>query len=404
MVYRFITTVSLLFLLLIAAGCKSHTKQEEQMKINCIKLPGLPGIEGHTPLGVSAPFTGFSNGMLLVGGGCNFPDKPVAEGGTKRYYSEIFVLDTTEVSLSGWKHVGELPVPLAYGASVTTPQGIICIGGNNSEQSFSSVYLLTWNASEEKIEIALLPELPAPMDNLSAAYADGFIYVAGGNEAGQACNTFLSLDLQQGSGTSWSRQPDFPGPARVQPILAAQKTRTGTGIFLTGGFQPISGNQKAIIPTDLLVYHPEIKEWKTENQLPVIGPDEPRTFTGGCAVAFGDSSVLFMGGVNYNRFDAALNRPIYIQAAKADNQNALANSLQEEGKQYLLQPVEWYRFNTTLLQYNTFTGEFHSLGDFEPLARAGAGAVIDGNRLFIANGELKPGIRTPEVNLLIIDK
>lgn len=404
MIYKFMTSVSLIILLFVTAGCRAHNKQEKEMKISCIKLPALPGIDGHTPLGVSAPFTGFINGMLLVGGGCNFPDKPVAEGGTKHYYSEVFVLDTANTSLSGWKKAGDLPVPLAYGASVSTPEGIVCIGGNNSEQAFPSVFLLTWNTPEKELAISRLPELPAPMDNLSATYADGIVYVAGGNEAGKACNSFLSLDLTQLPRASWNRLPDFPGAARVQPVLAAQKTPMGTGIFLTGGFQPLSDNLKAVIPTDMFVYHPETKVWKIEARLPPTDTGEPRTFTGGCAVSFGDSSILLMGGVNYNRFEAALNRPVYIQQAKADNRTALADSLVEEGKQYLRHPVEWYRFNTALLEYNTFTNAFRSLGDFEELARAGAGVAIDNNRLFIANGERMPGIRTPEANLLIIER
>ena len=403
MQHKLITFAGLLFLLLGAGGCNPPIKQDIQMNITCIKQPGLPGIDGNAPLGVSAPFVGFSNGMLLVAGGCNFPDKPVTEGGTKRYYSEVFVLDTTNNSASGWIKTAHLPAPVAYGASVSTPEGIVCLGGNNSEQSFRGVFRLMWNAQEESLDIVSLPELPSEMDNLSAAYADGHIYVAGGNEAGKGCNTFLSLDLSQGSGASWNRLPDFPGPARVQPVLAAQKTKSGTAIFLAGGFQPLSDSQKAVIPTDMLVYHPETKEWKNETQLPATDTDEPRTFTGGCAVAYGDSSILLMGGVNYSRFEAALNRPVYIREANENSQTALADSLVEEGKQYLLHPVEWYRFNTSLLQYNTFTGEWKSLGDFEPLARAGAGAVIDGNRLFIANGELKPGIRTPEVNVLSIN-
>ena len=67
-------------------------------------------------------------------------------------------------------------------------------------------------------------------------------------------------------------------------------------------------------------------------------------------------------------------------------------------------PVEWYKFNAFLLQYNTFTKEWTEQGDYEQLARAGAGAVLKGDSLIIVNGELKPGIRTPQVNCAEITK
>ena len=43
--------------------------------------------------GLATPFAGFSNGAIIVAGGCNFPDEPVYDGGIKKYYDNIFVYD-----------------------------------------------------------------------------------------------------------------------------------------------------------------------------------------------------------------------------------------------------------------------------------------------------------------------
>ena len=40
-------------------------------------------------------------------------------------------------------------------------------------------------------------------------------------------------------------------------------------------------------------------------------------------------------------------------------------------KAYMHHPVEWYRFNTTLLQYDLSTKAWSDLGEYEQLARAG---------------------------------
>ena len=396
-----IITGWLILLLFSLAGCNHSTSEKTaNIMINWNKLPNLPGMADTASLGVSAPFTGISNGMLLVAGGCNFPDKPVTEGGTKKYYSDIFALNLSNPA-SGWKKAGNLPFPVAYGATVTTPDGIICIGGNNSDTFFPDVCLLSWNTTDEKAEINTLPSLPAPMDNLSATYTDHTVYVAGGNKNTLPCNSFLSMDLTAGS--NWVNLPDFPGAARVQSVLAAQKSADGVRIYLAGGFQPIQNDTEAIVPHDMLSYHPATKTWRTEAELPLFKDGKHRTFTGGCAVYYSDSSILLMGGVNYDRFLAAVNRPKLIEAAEAQGDTTLVNTLQEEGKVYMHHPVEWYKFNTALLQYNTFTKEWTDLGDYEPLARAGAGAILKGDSLIIVNGELKPGIRTPQVNLAIIE-
>lgn len=395
-----ILTGWLILLLFSLAGCNHSVSKPNEIMIDWSKLPDLPGMADTASLGVSAPFAGISNGILLVAGGCNFPDKPVTEGGAKKYYSDIFALDLSNQT-AGWKKAGNLPFPVAYGAAVTTPEGVVCIGGNNSDTFFPDVYLLSWNTNDEKADITQLASLPASMDNLSAAYTDRTIYVAGGNSNMAPGNTFLSMKLTAGS--NWTSLPDFPGAARVQPVLAAQKAEDGVRIYLAGGFQPIQGDMEAIVPSDILSFHPATKMWKTEGELPLFEDGTHRTFTGGCAVSYGDSSILLMGGVNYDRFLAAVNRPKLIEAAEAQGDTTLVNMLQEEGKTYMHHPVEWYKFNTALLQYNTFTKEWIDLGDYEPLARAGAGAILKGDSLIIVNGELKPGIRTPQVNLAIIE-
>ena len=189
-----ILTGCLLLLAVMFAGCSQPPTSKPNHMITCTwnKLPDLPGMADTASLGVSAPFVGISNGMLLVAGGCNFPDKPVTEGGAKRYYSDIFALDLSDKNAQ-WQKAGNLPLPVAYGASVTTPEGIVCIGGNNSTDFLADVYLLSMSRSDEKAHICKLDTLPVSMDNLSAAYIDHTIYVAGGNENGKPGHSFYSM-------------------------------------------------------------------------------------------------------------------------------------------------------------------------------------------------------------------
>ena len=358
------------------------------------KLADLPGVDQREALGVSAPFAGAHNGSLIVSGGCNFPDKPVAEGGTKRYYDEIF-----QLGAEGWKMIGHLPTPVAYGAAVSTPEGVICIGGNNADRSMKEVIRLAVSTGGDALVIDTLPALPVTMDNMAAAYADGQLYVAGGNADGAPCRSLYHLDLTQDS-LGWEALPDFPGPCRVQPVLIAKGDRPAQQLYLAGGFQPIEGEQEALLPTELLTFDTATRTWRTECELPPLADGAPRTLTGGNALLWNAHRILYFGGVNYQKFADAVNRPLRMKAAEAAADTVTLDSLRAEATQYLRHPVEWYRFNTDLLMYDTETKRWELLGSHEPLARAGAGAVLLNQQIIVICGELKPGIRTPQVNQL----
>lgn len=354
-------------------------------------LTDLPG------KGVSAPFAGLHENKLIVAGGCNFPDRPVTEGGAKKYYDTIYVLDTANGFSSAWEAAGTFPYPVAYGATVSIPQGVVCIGGNNQAGAFPEAWLLRWNDSEKKVLPEPLPSLPASADNTSAAAIGTKIYVAGGNINGKPGNALFCLDTDS-LGNGWKELPPMPGAARVQPVAIAQHTPEGMQLFVAGGFQPVQRDEPPVVSADVIAYNPATESWKTVAPLMPLPGNEPRTVTGGCGMALGDSLLLFAGGVNYERFFAALDRDRQKRMATEKGDTAGADSLTEAGKAYMLQPPEWYRFNTALVTYNTFTGEWKSLGDSEQAARAGAGAVLYHRTLILINGELKPGIRTPQVN------
>lgn len=361
------------------------------------KLPDLPGTANTASLGVSAPFVGVWNDRLIVAGGCNFPDKPVTEGGGKRYYNEIFSFDLQKEN-GEWEIAGHLPFEVAYGASVTTSEGVVCIGGNNNKQAFRETFLLT-SPGGRTMETEVLPALPLAMDNLAAAVIGRVVYAVGGNLDGKTSKAFYSLDLNNRE-EGWVKLPAYPGSQRVQPVLAAQENGTETLLYLAGGFQPMEGDQMVEVPTNVLVYSPTMKEWKEESLLPSLSDGRPRTLTGGCAVPLGEHRIAFVGGVNYDCFSAAIDRPRQLEVARANDDQAMIKSLEAAARSYMFHPVEWYNFNKELLVYNCLSRQWEVLGSHEPLARAGAGAVAYKDQLILINGELKPGVRTPAVNSL----
>lgn len=129
---------------------------------------------------------------------------------------------------------------------------------------------------------------------------------------------------------------------------------------------------------DGYVYSPETRVW-TSVATPVDKEGKSISLGGGAAVPWGEEAILCIGGVNKDIFLKAL-QGIYA------------------GKEYLSHPAEWYQFNKNLLLYYPAKDEWSSLGEYEQGARAGAALVADGVYAYIINGELKPGIRTNEIN------
>lgn len=392
--------LTLLCSIITGAGCKPVPLQ--QPTYNWQALPDLP-CAGYTPSpGVSAPFAGIHNNMLIVAGGCNFPDVPVADGGTKKYHNTIYVLDLKKETEAQWAGPYLLPYTVAYGASVSSPKGLICIGGNNDTTTLSSVLLLTWDTGQNRIITDTLPSLPCTVDNTGATLIGNDLYVAGGNCDGIPQSYVFRLNLNKLQ-NGWKKLPSVPGMARIQPVVASQKTKDGARLYVSSGFHPSVSDSKPFIDTELMVFNPDANTWEMATSIPPFQDNSPRTFTGGCAVPFGNDNLLFIGGVNYTRFLSALEREKETKASVKKGQNLLTDSLKSESRNYLLHPAEWYEFNTSLLIYNTKTGKWAHVGDFPQLARAGASTVVYNNKLIIINGELKPGIRTPQVNILTIE-
>lgn len=359
---------------------------------NTLEVNSLPTLSVGCNEGVSAPFAGVSSEALVVIGGCNFPNVAAADGGEKVFYDKIFVLQKPFSDNTQWEEKGIFPLKVAYGASVSTPKGIVCIGGTDGKRSLSQVWLVSF--LQNKILVKELKDLPIPLDNMTAAYGGDVIYVAGGQSDGEPSNRVFTIKLSDLLlGKEWKEVDSFCGEARVQPTSAVQSNADGDFcLYLFGGFSPATNQKEAIVHTDGLCYNPKSKVWKRiEEAYPLVGAS---------ACVSGNSHILFVGGVNKTIFENALNRPFEIEEAKRLPNDSLANILLFESANYLKHPIEWYRFNYKLLIYNTVTDVWSEFATSDKLARAGAALVACQDKFVVVNGEVKPGSRSSEVSSL----
>ncbi|WP_304858238.1 cyclically-permuted mutarotase family protein [uncultured Bacteroides sp.] len=381
-------------LCLVLAGCIAPEVKEE-LVWTVRQMQGAPAGEMGIELGVSACYAGTYNGWLLMAGGCNFPEIPASAGGKKRFYQGIYVADGSADSLLVWKKVGELPVEAAYGVSVSTPQGVICAGGTNQNGALSSVFRISLDKDATTAVVDTLPSLPCTIDNMGGAVLEHYLFIVGGNVNGAPSNALYCLDLDNPD-AEWTRLPDFPGAPRTQSVCVAQRKGKDYRLYLWGGFAGAGEGRPASLSLDGYSYHPWERTW-TQVAVPMGKDSVEISLGGGVGIACGDSLVLCAGGVNKDIFLAALKREEKMKRALAEGDNRAVDSLKSVAKAYMTMLPEFYRFNDKILIYNTVEDCWKEVVCSSQTARAGAALVGNGNVFFNINGELKPGIRTPEI-------
>ena len=341
--------------LILAAGLVAcHT---ETMKVT--ELKSIP--DAAYAKGVSAPFCGVVGDALVVAGGANFPDKSLLEGGAKRVYADIWAHTDGE-----WAHVGVLPDSTAYGATFAVDGALVLAGGNVCGVTTDKVYELSLQGGAAVLRA--LPPLPEPMEQCGWTRDGDRLYLAGGvgTTAVYACTIGEYV---------WTRLADLPEPL-VQPVAFA----SGGSLYVWGGFNPETlevSDKGLVIPIDSSVIPAEEPEspWREAPSIPDGG-----TFVGATGATLPDGRLAVVGGVN---------RAIFARAL---------HNTPEDRIPYLSKEPAEYQFRQAVYAFEPASGAWTLLGADPACALAGPGvAVRPAGGLYVAGGELKPGVRSPRI-------
>lgn len=314
-----------------------------------IRLPDFPD-----SLGIAGAFMGVSNGAVIVAGGSQF-EKPQWNDGTKQVLDGIWVLckDAGEYK---WKYAGKLPFHVSNGASVTVPQGVICIGGATDTAESDAVLLLTWDTVRRTIRIKQLPSLPQPCAYLSAIAQEEQVMVAGGrnSDSPDGMDNWWMLDLRPASPQHWQSLGLLPSP-RFGAIFAF--LRDGNRRYVVLG----SGKSENNYLTDLYRCSLDDKAgtWGRLRAMPRAALVAPRVSTGG-------SAMWVLGGSD---------------GVNIANRLALRNE---------------YHLNETILKYDMRTDSWTVVGTL-PEGIAATRALPWENGVLLVGGELGNAMRSPKV-------
>ncbi len=312
------------------------------------QLPPLPDKEGF-----AGPFVGVSNGALLVAGGANFPDKKPWAGGKKSWYDTVFVL---EKSNGEWKHAGKLPRPLGYGVCVTHGTKVVCVGGSDAEQHHADAFQLEWKGG--KLFTTKLPSLPNPLANACGALVGDTLFVAGGQETPDATKTLKTawrIDLTARE-PKWQEIAPCPGGGRMLAVAAG----FDRAFWMVGGVDLVVGSGDKVerhYLKDAYRYDPD-KGWKRVADL-------PHAVTAAPSPAPIDATGFYiLGG--------------------------------DDGTQVGVAPDKHRGFGKTILRHDSKTEKWVEAGQLTA-PRVTLPCVLWGELWVVASGEVRPGVRSPQV-------
>lgn len=348
------------------------------------KLPVITGMQKQP--GVAGAFTGIHDGVMIIAGGANFPDKMPWEGGNKMYRDEIYVLQKNTNGKTVWieaktKH---LPRSIAYGASVSIADGIVCVGGETENAGISKeVFMLQWDAVQKNILFKIFPTLPVALANTCVTSIGKKIYVAGGQGNEKSSDGFFMLDLSIPN-PQWQNLPPLP-VAMSHSLAVSQSNGTYPCIYLIGGrSSSVSGISELHNSTSC--FDTQTNQWK--HLSPISDGKTITNLSAATGIAFENNQIILIGGDKGDIF----HRIEIYNAAIAKAVTKKEKTALHKGKMALLNKHPG--FNRDVYLYNTVSNTWRKAGTFPFYPQVTTTAVKWDDEIFIASGEIKPGVRT----------
>ncbi|MEO9145437.1 MAG: hypothetical protein ABI237_07750 [Ginsengibacter sp.] len=349
----------------------------------------LPPSNGQSKsLGFAGAINGVNNNVFIVAGGANFPDGLPWEGGKKKYSNEMYVLERKgNKYIWNKKTKSTLPEPIAYCGNTSTAKGIVYVGGENENGISNKCFLLNWNADRNCMNVKSLPDLPVALTNVSVTHIGETVYATGGDEAKNSSNSFFRLDLND-SNAQWQTLPSLPIALANATAIAQSSGTGGKEIFVIGGrSKNVSGISD--LHNTVFAFNPVRQIWR---KCADISDGKTTTnLSAACGVAMGKNEILITGFDNGKVFHQIETLIAEIAIAKTPVEK------QELTKEKNDLSIHHKGFDKSILLYNTISNTWMKISELPFPAHVTTTAVMWGNDMVISNGEIKPGIRTPNV-------
>jgi SSS family transporter len=410
--------------LLFTSTANSYAANDPEVTKSFLQWDSLPALPDE--IGVAGPFVGVhlnpadpERGVLIVAGGANFsaPEDENLWQLPKLYHDKAWILkrekdDDGNLSYE-WQDGLNINRPLAYGASVSTEFGMVCIGGEDGQRAYSDVFLLSWDPREKILKHTQLPNLAEPVYGCAAVMIGNVIYAAGGlsitgpGSLASATRNFWSLDMSlygdkaRAGEFVWKKVLSWPGPERAFAVAVSQHNGFDQCVYVLSGRRALTAGEKnpeaislsegeSLLPLkdvyefcpfryDPSAYDPQTGEYrgKGDRQQPWRRrADAPFSFMAGTGAAIGQSHIFILSGA-----DGSNLREVFEQ------------------KKIAMKDHDHPGFSKRSLAYHTITDTWIETSD-SPANQVTTPAVKWWDEIFLVSGEVRPRVRTNNVWLI----
>ncbi len=371
-----------IFLIMLNSCISSYS---EQVSLKPANFPAIPPVAGDSVQpGLAGPVTGSYGNFVLVAGGANFENGLPWRGGQKKYHDEIFLLENTGSGNFEWKQSAtKLPFPIAYPACISTPEGVLSIGGEDQNGPVNQVFLFAFQNGNIKIEN--LPALPQTISAAGTTIIGSDIFVAGGLTSQGATSAFYTINLQN-KASGWKVLPELP-LALSHAVVAAQNDGEEDCVYVIGGRNRTS--EVTTFYSSVWKFKPSVQKWISEGD--ILSEGKAHGLSAGTGIAVGSEHILLFGG----------DPGIYFNRTERLN-NAIEKASGEEEKQRLWKEKDEMLsshpgFSKDILSFNTRSKKWEKIGNLTDESPATTTAFMWNETVVIPSGEIRPGVRTPKV-------
>jgi len=347
----------------------------------------LQNTNGTISTGFAGAINGVCGDVLIVAGGANFPEKSPWEGGEKRYSDEIHILQKQDGKFEWDKQVNlKLPEPIAYCGNTSTPLGIVYAGGENEKGLSKKAFLINWDPKQHQLVIKELPNLPLAVTNVALTSIDNMVYAAGGDMQDSSSRSFYCIDLKSYH-PQWQPLPLLP-VALANTVAVALKGADGTNIFIIGG--------RTKTPSQISTLHHTVFEYNTLKRnwskcADISDGKRIMNLSAAAGLPFGHNFILITGGDDGSVFHKI---ETYLSKIAKATTTAESERLTKEKNELNINHKGFYR---GILLYNTRNNTWTKVGDLPFATHVTTTATKWGEDIVLSNGEIKPGVRTPDI-------
>lgn len=357
-------------------------QKKNELTIKWEEAAALPVDSGQQhSLGFAGPVTGVHNNVLFVAGGANFPYAMPWEGGKKMFYGNVYVYTSKQGKLVPLKKSFTLPEAISYPACISTPYGVVYAGGENKNGISNKVWLMQWEIKARELLLKGLPALPVAVSNAAATLVGSTVFIAGGETASGASSQLFSLDLKN-TAAGWKQLAEIPHPVSHTVMVTSFENGSNT-IYLCGGRKKNSIGISDLY-SNVFMYNVTANSWQELAPLPYA-------LSAGTGIQYDANNIILFGGDKGTVFHK-------VETLIA----AINNEKDEVKKEKLIREKnklqsEHPGFSNEILLYNIKTNTWKAIDTIPFTTPVTTTAVKWKSCFIIPSGEIKAGIRSPNI-------